>query len=153
MSRLEAQEFRKKMRNDARLFGLDVGSKTIGVAVANLITGIATPVGTIKRKKFKQDMESLKDLILEYNVDGFVVGYPLETSGQEGRSCQSVRDFMGEVENHIECPPYTYHDERYSTDSVDNILDGYVDKRKAKNKGLTDQLAAQVILQSFLDIG
>ena len=58
---------------------------------------------------------------------------------------------MAELENHIDCPLYTYEDERLSTASVDNLVDGFVDKRKAKEKGLTDKLAAQIILQSFID--
>ncbi len=151
MSSIDAHNFRKKIGSEARLLGLDVGAKTIGVAVGSLMIGVASPVETLKRTKFKRDMEALKGIITDYTIDGLVVGYPFEMSGKEGRRCQSVRDFMAELQNHIKDMPYIYHDERLSTASVDNLLDKSVNKRKAKEKGLTDQLAAQVILQGFMD--
>ncbi|MBL4589536.1 MAG: Holliday junction resolvase RuvX [Alphaproteobacteria bacterium] len=151
MSRLEPQEFIKNCPKDASLIGLDIGGKTIGVSVGSLLIGIASPVDTIRRKKFRHDADQIQALIKEYTIEGLVVGYPFEMSGAEGRQCQSVRDFMIELERHIECPIYTYYDERLSTAVVDGYLDNFVKKKKAKGKGLTDKLAAQVILQGFID--
>lgn len=155
MSSLEAQEFIEKCSKQASLLGLDVGSKTIGLSVVNLTIGVATPLQTVERKKFKADSLVIEAAIQEYNIDGLVVGYPYEMNGAEGRRCQSIRDFMSELQNHIKCPPYTFYDERLSTAAVDSYWDGFVDnsinKRKAKQKGLTDKLAAQVILQGFVD--
>lgn len=159
MSRCDTQEFIEKMPSGANILGLDIGSKTIGVAVCSSILKIATPINTIRRAKFKVDAQHIADLIKEYDVCGLVVGYPFEMSGEEGRRCQSVRDFMMELENHISCPDYTYQDERLSTASVDSLLDNsmgksvdpFMKKRKAKEKGVTDKLAAQVILQEFID--
>lgn len=159
MSRCDAQEFIEKIPDSANILGLDVGAKTIGVAMCSMMLKIATPINTIRRAKFKADAIQLASLIKEYDVAGLVVGYPYEMNGDEGRRCQSVRDFMMELENHIPCPLYTYHDERLSTASVDNLLDNsmgksvdpFMGKREAKDKGVTDKLAAQVILQDFID--
>jgi len=151
MSRLEREEFIKKMPESAMLLGLDIGAKTIGLATASMVLRIATPIKTVPRTKFSRDAQALAEVISEYNIDGLVVGYPLELSGEEGRRCQSIRDFMVELERQIKCPLYAYQDERLSTASVDNLVDGAVSKRKAKEKGLTDKLAAQIILQGFID--
>ena len=151
MSRCDAQEFTKKIPDYSSIAGLDIGAKTIGVAIGTFPMNIATPLETIKRTKFKYDAKHIKEIITKYEISGLVIGYPIDMSGEEGRRCQSVRDFMAELENHIDCPDYMYQDERLSTAAVDNFLDNFVDKRKAKEKGLIDKLAAQVILQSFFD--
>lgn len=150
MSSTDAQEFLKNIGKDVSLLALDVGSKTIGVAAGNLITYTSSAVETIKRNKFADDMDRLKALIKEYNAKGLVVGYPVNMNGSEGRRCQSVRDFTAEMQNHIALPTLLW-DERLSTDSVDELLDGSVDKRKAKESGLTDQFAAKVILDRALE--
>ncbi len=144
---------------DAVLLGMDVGKKTIGLAVGNTTLGIATSVCTIKRKKFSQDLKQLEDIIREYEVSGFIVGYPLHMDGGEGRKCQSIRDFSLEFERQItselvgEDVWLALWDERLSTAAVEDFVDGSVDisRRRAKDKGIIDKLAAQVILQGALD--
>ncbi|MGH1404427.1 MAG: Holliday junction resolvase RuvX [Alphaproteobacteria bacterium] len=145
--------------NDAVLLGLDVGKKTIGLAVGSVSQGIATPVCTIKRKKFSQDLKQLENVIGEYDVTGYVIGYPLHIDGGEGRKCQSIRDFTLEFERQLSIKPVdgkvwvALWDERFSTAVVEDFVDRSVDmsRRRAKEKGVIDKLAAQVILQGALD--
>ena len=145
---------------DVRLLGMDVGKKTIGLALADSAKGIATPLGTVQRTKFSKDIKDLENVIREYDVGGFVIGYPLNMDGSEGPRCQSVRDFSHEFKAQIsacftgeEGVWITLCDERLSTASVEAFVDNSVDysKRQAKDRGITDALAAQVILQSALD--
>ncbi len=146
----ETQDFLKKVGKGASLLALDVGTKTIGVASGNLVTFTSSAVTTINRQKFTNDMDFLKKLLKEYGNDGLIIGYPLNMDGSEGRRCQSVRDFVAELKNNINLPVLLW-DERLSTDSVDKMLDKSVNKRKAKESGLTDQYAAKIILDRALE--
>lgn len=142
-----------------RLAGLDVGKKTIGLAVSDDAQRIATPVQTIKRVKFTQDIQALGRFIKEYEVVGLVIGLPLNEDGSEGPRAQSVRDFVLELVRHPEVTSganwFAYWDEYLSTESVQGFVDASVGKRKtrqkAKESGLLDRLAAQHILQEALD--
>lgn len=140
---------------DVPLMGLDVGTKTIGVAVCDPDLFLATPVTTIKRKKFKRDLEALKQIIADYEIGGFVIGYPVNMDGTEGRKCQSIKDFALEFEQQIGVDDLwiALADERLSTSAVESFVDQSVgmSKRKAKERGVIDKLAAQVILQGAID--
>ena len=141
---------------DERLLGIDVGKKTLGLALSDPDHKIATPLRTIKRTKFTKDMQALGDLIKEYEIHGFILGYPVNMDGSEGRRAQSIRDFAAEMRNALGNDPWiALWDERLSTVSVENIVDNFVGKRKtktnAKASGLIDKLAAQHILQGALD--
>lgn len=141
---------------DCVLMGLDVGRKTIGVALSDSAQRIATPLTTIRRTKFSRDMEELKRIIADYEVGGFVLGWPLNMDGSEGRACQSVRDFAAEFAKALNWghePWIALWDERLSTQAVEDFVDETVDikKRRAKEKGILDKLAAQHILQGALD--
>ncbi|MCB1531416.1 MAG: Holliday junction resolvase RuvX [Alphaproteobacteria bacterium] len=141
------------------LLGLDVGKKTIGVALSDPAQSLATPLETIKRTKFTQDILRLQALVEEYEVGGFVIGLPVNMDGSEGPRAQSVRDFALELVRYPEIvgrePWIALQDERLSTVSVEEAVDNFVDKRKtrieSKQSGLIDKLAAQVILQSALN--
>ncbi len=137
------------------LMGLDVGTKTIGVAVCDPDLSLATPVVTIKRTKFKRDLELLRQIIADYNVGGYVIGYPVHMDGTEGRKCQSIRDFAHEFEKQLGGDNLwiALSDERLSTHAVEHVVDQSVgmSKRKAKEQGLIDKLAAQLILQGAID--
>jgi len=142
-----------------RLLGLDVGKTTIGLALSDPDQKLATPLDTIKRKKFSKDIVILKEIIDEYEIKGLVVGLPVNMDGSEGPRAQSIRDFVAELKNRPEIvgpdPWIAFWDERLSTVSVEELVDKFVDKRKtktnAKQSGLIDKLAAQVILQGALD--
>lgn len=145
---------------DVRLLGMDVGKKTIGLALADSAGGLATPLLTVRRTKFIRDLKALEKVIRDYDVGGYVIGYPLNMDGSEGSKCQSVRDFSHEFEAQISADLRPVEglwialcDERLSTASVEDFVDKTVDysRRRAKEKGVTDKLAAQVILQSALD--
>jgi putative Holliday junction resolvase len=142
-----------------RLLGLDVGKKTIGVALSDPSHSIATPLQTIQRTKFSKDMEVLAKIVAEFEVKGFVLGYPLNMDGSVGPRCQSVRDFAAEMIRFPAVvgphPWVAFWDERLSTVSADNLVDELVEKRKtrvnAKSSGLIDKLAARSILQGALE--
>ena len=80
--------------DDVRLLGMDVGAKTIGLAVGDVARGVATPLQTIKRRKFRQDMVVLSEVIQDYDVGGFIIGLPLSMDSSEGRRAQSVREMI-----------------------------------------------------------
>jgi len=140
-----------------RLIGLDLGVKTIGVALSDGEQSIATPHSTISRTKLSADLVALADIMNEYEVRGAVLGWPLNMDGSMGPRCDNVRSFADELMQ--ACGKDFWiglWDERLSTQSVDDFVDSRVDmgkksKRAAKQSGLTDKLAAQVILQGFLD--
>ena len=143
------------------LLGMDVGKKTIGLALADSSHTVATPLKTIKRSKFLKDLKEIEAVVRQYNTGGFVIGYPLNMDGSEGPRCQSVRDFALELERQISDDLFAdkkalwiaLWDERLSTVSVEGFVDEVVDmkKRRAKEKGILDKLAAQHILQGALD--
>jgi len=142
------------------LLGMDIGRKTIGLALSDSKHSIATPLKTIKRTKFSKDIKVLERVIKDYDVGGYVLGYPLNMDNSEGPRCQSVRDFAQEfsVQLSDELKPsknlwIALWDERLSTVSVDNFVSETVNikKSRAKEKGIIDKLAAQHILQGALD--
>ena len=140
----------------ARLLGLDVGKKTIGLALSDPNHSIATPLRTINRTKFTADVQEIVKTITDYEVGGYVIGLPVSMDGTEGPRAQSVRDFAAEFAKQIGNDPWVaLWDERLSTVSVESLVDDLVEKRKtrvnAKASGLIDKLAAQHILQGALD--
>lgn len=145
---------------NVRLMGLDLGSKTIGIAVSDAMQSLSTPVTTIQRTKFSKDIEALAKIIQEFEIGGYILGWPLNMDGSEGPRCDAVRSFADEMGKHPdifgENPYVALWDERLSTRTVDEFLDNRGDmskssKRDSKQSGLVDKLAAQVILQGALD--
>ena len=145
--------------DDVALMGLDLGSKTIGVSLSDSGQGIAFPLCTLKRTKFSRDLKALEVIIRDYNVGGYVLGYPLNMDNSAGPRCQSVRDFglefAAQLSDDIKGRGVWIGlwDERLSTSVVEDFVDKSVDisKRRAKDTGLIDKLAAQHILQGALD--
>lgn len=138
-----------------RLLGLDLGTKTIGLALADSGHSIATPLRTIHRKKFMLDIQDMKREIDQFQVGGYVLGLPLNMDGTEGPRCQAVRHFAEEMVNHPDVfghkPWIALWDERLSTASVEDFLIETVDMSRTKRKQVIDALAAQHILQGALD--
>ncbi|MBX2833679.1 MAG: Holliday junction resolvase RuvX [Micavibrio sp.] len=141
------------------LLGLDVGKKTIGLALSTPDQSLATPLHTVNRTKFTKDMHAILDVVKEFEVGGFILGYPVNMDGSEGPRAQSIRDFATEMNRFLKEqgmvePFIAFWDERLSTVSVDSYVDKLVEKRKtkinAKSSGLVDKLAAQLILQGAL---
>jgi len=140
---------------EARLLGLDLGTKTIGLAVSDSRHSIATPLRTVHRRKFTLDIQDMKREITDFQVRGYVLGLPLNMDGTEGARCQAVRHFAQEMNNHPDIfgkdPWIALWDERLSTSSVEDFLIETVDMRRTKRKQVIDALAAQHILQGALD--
>ncbi len=140
---------------DSRLLGLDIGTKTIGLAVCDSRHSIATPVRTVARKKFTLDIRDMQKEIREYDIRGYVLGLPLNMDGSEGPRCQAVRHFAQEMQNHPDIfgknPWIALWDERLSTAAVEDFLIESVDMSRTKRKHVIDALAAQHILQGALD--
>jgi len=140
---------------DKRLLGLDIGTKTIGLALSDSRHSIATPLRTIQRKKFTLDIQDMKRAITDFEVGGYVLGFPLNMDGTEGPRCQSVRHFADEMKNHPEIfgkdPWIAFWDERLSTAAVEDFLIEDMDMSRTKRKQVIDALAAQFILQGALD--
>jgi putative holliday junction resolvase len=133
----------------ARLLGLDVGTKTIGLALSDTRLTIASPLDTIRRTKFKDDMAALMATVDKHGVGGMVVGLPLRLDGKDGPRTQSVRQFAKNVLAAHEWP-LAWWDERLSTLAVerDMIAADLTRKRRAE---IVDRAAAAYILQGFLD--
>lgn len=140
---------------NVRLLGMDLGSKTIGLALSDSAQSIATPFKTIQRTKFTKDIEELKPIIRDYEIGGYVLGFPLNMDGSEGPRCDSVRSFAQEMENYPQIfgtkPWIALWDERLSTATVEDFLVDVVDMSRTKRKQVIDKLAAQLILKSALD--
>lgn len=134
---------------------MDLGTRTIGLAVSDSGQRVATPLKTIERRKFTRDIEELKTVIADYEIGGYVLGYPLNMDGSVGPRCQAVRHFAEELVNYPQIvgtdPWIALWDERLSTVSVEDFLVETVDMSRTKRKHVIDKLAAQHILQGALN--
>lgn len=132
-----------------RLLGLDLGSKTIGLALSDGSRLIASPYGTIARRKFTLDAEDLLAIAVKEGVGGLVIGLPVNMDGSEGPRAQSTRQFARNLETKTELP-MAFWDERWSTAAVTRtMLDADLSRRRRDE--LVDKLAAAYILQGALD--
>lgn len=132
-----------------KLLGLDLGTKTIGVAVSDGMRYSATPLETIARTKFTNDAARLLELIDENQAVAFVIGLPLNMDGSEGPRVQSTRAFARNLSQKTPLP-MLFWDERLSTSAVTRMLIA-ADTRRDKRAEVVDKLAASYILQGFLD--
>jgi putative Holliday junction resolvase len=132
-----------------KLLGLDLGTKTIGVAISDGMRYSATPLETIKRTKFTQDAERLIALIAQNAAVGIVLGLPLNMDGSEGPRVQSTRAFARSLAQKVTLP-IVFWDERLSTSAVTRMMIE-ADLRRDKRAEVVDKLAASYILQGALD--
>jgi putative Holliday junction resolvase len=137
------------MQRGARLAALDLGAKTIGIAIGDPGHVVASPLSTIRRGKFTKDATELLRILDERQVGGLVIGLPLNMDGSEGPRCQSVRQFAANLMP-IRDLPIAFWDERLSTMAVtrDMIAADLSRKRRAEE---VDRSAAAFILQGALD--
>lgn len=129
--------------------GLDLGTVTIGVAVSDGMRQVATPLETIKRKKFGVDAEKLLAILAKRDIAGIVLGLPLNMDGTEGPRVQSTRSFARNLEKLTDIP-ITFWDERLSTVAAERALLEADTSRKRRDE-VIDHVAAGYILQGALD--
>jgi putative Holliday junction resolvase len=145
----EAATLRDAVPAGMRLLGVDVGTKTIGLAVSDSRRVIATPLETIRRRNFRTDAERLLALIDERTVGGLVIGLPLTLAGGEGPRTQSVRQFARNLLA-LRDLPVAFWDERFSTAAVTREMITH-DMTRARRAAIVDRVAAAYILQGCLD--
>lgn len=131
------------------LAGLDLGTVTIGVAVSDVMRGVATPFETIRRKKFGVDANALLALCNKRQITGLILGLPLNMDGSEGPRCQATRAFARNLEK-LTPLPITYWDERLSTVAATRAL-LEADTSRKRRAEVIDHVAAAYILQGALD--
>jgi putative Holliday junction resolvase len=132
------------------LLGLDLGEKTIGVAVSDATRSIASPIELIRKTKFTAEAARLFELIDARKVGGVVIGLPVNMDGTEGVRCQSSRAF-GRNLIRLRDIPLAFWDERMSSMAVNRMLIGEADVTRARRADLVDKAAAAWILQGALD--
>lgn len=133
----------------SRLMGLDLGTKTIGVALSDVERRLASPLETIQRTKFQEDARKLVELATKYDVAAYVIGLPLNMDGSEGPRAQATRAFVRNMARQ-DARPFIFWDERLSTAAVTRSLIEQ-DASRAKRAEVVDRMAAAYILQGPLD--
>jgi putative Holliday junction resolvase len=137
------------LARDARLLGLDVGTKTIGLALSDVTRSVATPYDTIRRSKFTADAKTIRDVVEKNQVGALVIGLPLNLDGSEGPRAQSTRAFARNLAAHVEVP-MVFWDERLSTAAVERHLIE-ADASRKRRAEVVDRMAAAYILQGALE--
>lgn len=143
-------DLKSAMPAGARLLGLDLGTKTIGLALSDVGRQVASPFGTIRRRKFTADAEDLCRIIDEQGVGGLVIGLPVEMDGTEGARCQSTRQFAANLLQKRDLA-IAFWDERLSTAAVERLLVNEADMSRGRRAEVVDKMAAAYILQGALD--
>ena len=134
----------------APVIGLDLGEKTIGVAVSDITRAIASPLALIHRRKFTLEAEELFELMTARGAAGLVIGLPVNMDGTEGVRCQSNRAFARNILR-LKDMPIAFWDERLSTVAINRMLIDEADMTRAKRAEVVDRAAAGYILQGALD--
>jgi len=137
---------------DGRLLGLDLGSKTIGLALSDVTRLIASPLETIKRVKLRIDTERLMAVVATHRIAGLVLGLPINLDGNEGPRAQSTRAFAKNLAglHGASLPPLLLWDERLTTQAAERVL-LEADQSRRRRAEVIDKMAAALILQSALD--
>ena len=133
----------------SRILGLDVGSKTIGLAVSDPLGITAQGLETIRRQNKRLDFEHLARIIQQYSVSEIVVGYPLRLSGAEGTQSEKMRQFAEELRKRFGLPVHLW-DERLTSSEANRIL-READLSIKKRAGAVDRMAAVLILQNWME--
>jgi putative Holliday junction resolvase len=143
-------EFRAALPPKGRLIALDVGEKTIGVAVSDASRMVASPDLTNFRNKWSEDASALQAMIENQQVVGMVIGYPVNMDGSLGPRAQSMRGFARLFQERMQLPVLLW-DERMSTMAVNRMMIDEADLSRARRAEVVDKLAASYILQGVLD--
>lgn len=146
---LELSALPERLARFDRLMGVDLGTKTIGLALSDVERSLASPLETIRRVKFGPDSDRMLSLAEKYSVAGFVIGLPLNMDGSEGPRVQATRAFVRNLTQKTN-RFFVYWDERLSTAAVERELIA-ADVSRAKRAATIDRMAAAYILQGALD--
>lgn len=147
---MDITEFKNSLKDYRALLGFDYGSKRLGIAVSDLMRGIATSYKILYRSTWEKDVAEIKRIITEKEVGGLVYGLPLQMDGAEGEIAKEVRAFAAKLAQEVDLP-YMFWDERLSSSAVERFLIDEVDMSRAKRKKVLDASAAAYILQGALD--
>ena len=146
---LDIEEFKKSIGKKSRLLGIDPGKNRVGIAISDENKVVSTPLKTILKKNNSNFLNEIKEIILENNVKGIIIGNPINMDGSSGPSAQSAKDFARYISNNVSVPVSMW-DERLSSQGAFNLssnLDINVSKRVEK----LDENAASFILQGAID--
>jgi putative Holliday junction resolvase len=146
---LQLDEFAATLAKGARVIGIDVGSKTLGLALSDATRSIASALVTLRRTRLTDDLRRLLDLAARHGVGGFVVGLPLNLDGSAGPRVQATRAFVHNLARASPLP-VTYWDERLSTVAAERAL-LEADLSRKRRAEVVDKVAATLILQGALD--
>ena len=150
MPEIDLFDLPERLPPDAPAMGLDVGAKTVGLAISDRTRTIASPLVTVHRRKFAADAAAIAAQIAGRGAAALVYGLPVNMDGAEGRRCQSVRQFARNLDGRIALP-YAFWDERLSTAAVERLLIGEADMTRKRRAEVVDKAAAAWILQGALD--
>jgi putative Holliday junction resolvase len=139
-----------QLARNQTILGLDLGTKTIGLALSDVGYIIASPLKTIARRKFTQDMAELSEVIQKHNVGALVIGLPVQMDGTEGPRAQATRSFASEVLKRVDLP-VAFWDERLSSSAVERMLTDEADLSRKRRAEVVDKTAAAYILQGALE--
>ena len=148
-STITIEDLPPHLGRDARLLGLDVGTKTIGMALSDVTRSVATPFDTIRRTKFTADAKTIREVVEKNRVGALVIGFPLNLDGSEGPRAQSTRAFARNLAALV-AVPMVFWDERLSTAAVERHLIE-ADASRKRRAEVVDRMAAAYILQGALD--
>ncbi len=144
------EDFSAALPNMQALIGLDLGEKTIGVAVTDSFLSVATPLETVRRKKFGIDAARLAEIMANRSIGGLILGLPYNMDGSEGPRCQSTRAFARNLSRLHPELPIGFWDERLSTVAAERAL-LEADTSRKRRAEVIDHVAASYILQGVLD--
>ena len=146
---IDIEDFKKSIGKKSRLLGIDPGKKRIGLAISDEDKLVSTPLKTIIKKKNSNFIKEIKQIIVENNIKGIIVGNPINMDGSRGPSAQSANDFAKYLSNNVSIP-ISMWDERLSSEGAFN-LSSNLDVNITKKVEKLDQNAASFILQGAID--
>ena len=146
---IDIEDFKKSIEKKSRLLGIDPGKNRIGLAISDENKLVSTPLKTIIKKNNSNFINEIKEIILENNIKGIIVGNPINMDGSKGSSAQSANDFAKYLSNNISIPVAMW-DERLSSEGAFN-LSSNLDINVSKKVDKLDQNAASFILQGAID--
>ncbi|HJS87468.1 MAG TPA: Holliday junction resolvase RuvX [Acetobacteraceae bacterium] len=150
MALFNMRELRSRLRPRQRLIGIDPGARRIGLALSDVMLSLASPYGTLRRGKLRQNAAEIAAIAAKEGAGGLVVGWPLSMDGSVGPAAQAARDWAGALSEATGLPAALW-DERLSSFAVNRFLIEEADLSRARRAAVVDRMAAAWILQSALD--